>query len=91
MKITKTGTPSKRRLTLIDIPYIGGEVVKVGNKVYLYPITNEYILNYPNHETHTIFVDLETGELVPLNDDQECSLIQDAEFKYNDDNLIEWV
>ena len=91
MKITKTGTPSKKRLTIIDIPYEGGEVVKVGDKVYLYPIIHKYVLDYSGYETHTIFVDLANGELVPLSNDQECSLIQDAEFKYNDDNLIEWV
>ena len=91
MKVTKTGTPSKKRLTIIDIPYEGGEVIKVGDKVYLYPFTHNYLLNYSGFKDHTIFVDLATGELVPLSDDQECSLIQDAEFKYNDDNLIEWV
>ena len=91
MKITKTGTPSKKRLTIKDIPYEGGEVVNVGDKVYLYLLTHKYTLDYSDYETHTIFVDLESGELVPLSNDQECGLIQDAEFKYNNDNLIEWV
>lgn len=91
MKVTKTGTPSKRRLTLNDIPRKGGEVVEVGGKVYLYPITDEYGFDYPGYETHTIFVDLISGELVWLRDDQECYLIKDAEFKYNNDNLTEWV
>lgn len=91
MKIVKTGTPSKKRLTLKDIPYEGGEVVKVGDKVYLYPVARKCDIRYSNYETHSIFVDLASGELVPLNDDQECSLIQDAEFKYNNDNLTEWV
>ena len=91
MKITKTGTPSKKRLTIKDIPYEGGEVVEVGDKVYLYPNTHKYTLDYSDYETHTIFVDSASGELVPLSNNQECSLIQDAEFKYNNDNLIEWV
>ena len=91
MKIKKMGTPSKRRLTIKDIPYEGGEVVEVCEKVYLYLLTHKYTLDYQDYETHTIFVDLATGELVPLSNDQECSLIQDAEFKYNNDNLIEWV
>ena len=95
MKITKTGTPSKKRLTLKDIPYEGGEVVEVCGKVYLYPITvaNAEMceINYSSYETHTIFIDLASGELTPLRDDQECSLIKDAEFRYNNNNLIEWV
>ena len=91
MKITNTGTPSKRRLTLYDIPYEGGEVIEVGGRVYLYPIANDCKIDYPEYETHTIFVDLANGELVPLRDDSECRLIKDAEFKYNNDNLIEWV
>lgn len=91
MKITKTNTPSKRRLTLNDIDFEGGEVVEVGGKVYLYPVANMCELNYSGYETHTIFVDLMSGELIPLMDDLECSLIRDAEFKYNNDNLSEWV
>ena len=95
MKITKIGTPSKKRLTIEDIPYEGGEVVEVCGKVYLYPITvanaEMYEINYSSYETHTIFIDLASGELTPLRNDQECSLIKDAEFKYNNDNLIEWV
>lgn len=91
MKVTKTGTPPKRRLTLDDIPRRGGEVVEVGGRVYLYPIYSECDIDYPGYETHTVFVDLMSGEFVPLRDDQECRLIKDAEFKYNSDNLIEWV
>ena len=48
-------------------------------------------IDYPGYETHTVFVDLISGEFVPLRDDQECRLIKDVEFKYNADNLIEWV
>lgn len=93
MKITKTGTPSKRRLTLNDIPFEGGEVVEVCGKVYLYPIAYAEVceIDYSGYETHGIFIDLTSGKLVPLRNDQECSLIKDAEFKYNNDNLIEWV
>ena len=91
MKVTKTGTPSKRRLTLNDILREGGEVVEVGGRVYLYPIASECDVDYSGNETYTVFVDLISGELVPLRDDQECSLIKNAEFKYNNDNLIEWV
>ena len=91
MKITKTGTPSKRRLTLNDIPRRGGEVVEVGGRVYLLPIAEECDLDYAGYDTHSIFVDLATGELVPLRDDCECRLIKDAEFKYNNDNMTEWV
>ena len=91
MKITKTGTPSKRRLTLDDIPRRGGEVVEVGGRVYLYPIAKECEIDYPGYETHTIFVDLMSGKLISLKDNCECRLIEDAEFKYNADNLIEWV
>lgn len=91
MKVTKTGTPSKRRLTINDIPCEGGEVIEVGGRVYLYPIANDCEIDYPGYETHTVFIDLANGELVPLRDDSECRLIKDAEFKYNNDNLIEWV
>jgi hypothetical protein len=91
MKITKTGTPSKRRLTLNDITFGGGEVVEVGGRVYLYPISGECEIEYSGYETHTVFIDLANGELVPLRDDQECYLIKDVEFKYNADNLVEWV
>ena len=91
MKVTKTGTPSKRRFTLNDIPHEGGEVVEVEGRVYLYPIANDCDIDYPDSETYTVFVDLISGELVPLRDDQECYLIKDAEFKYNNDNLTEWV
>ena len=91
MKITKTGTSSKRRLTINDIPCDGGEVIEVGGRVYLYPIVNDYEIDYPGYEMHTVFIDLANGELVPLRDDSECRLIKDAELKYNNDNLIEWV
>lgn len=91
MKVTKTGTPSKRRLTLDDVSRRGGEVVEVGGRVYLYPIAHECEIDYPGYNTQSIFVDLESGELVPLRDNCECRLIKDAEFKYNADNLIEWV
>ena len=91
MKVTKTGTPLKRRLTLDDIPRRGGEVVEVGGRVYLYPIANECEIDDREYDTHSIFVDLMSGELVTLLDSSECRLIKDAEFKYNADNLSEWV
>ena len=91
MKVTKTGTPSKTRLTLSNICCRGGEVDEVGGRIYLYPIAGECEIDYPGYETHTVFVDLANGELVPLRDDCECRLIKDAEFKYNNDNLTEWV
>lgn len=47
MKVTKTNTPFKRRLTLSDIPCSGGEVVEVGSRVYLYPIAHECEIDYP--------------------------------------------
>ena len=94
MKITKISPPSKRRLTIEDISFVGGEVIEVGGKVYLFPVEEDCeftYAGYAGHTTHTIFVDLENGKLISLKDDCECRLIKDAEFKYDNDNTIEWV
>lgn len=91
MKITKTSPPSKRKLTIEDISFVGGEVIEVCGKVYLFPIEEDCTLDYIGYETHTIFVDLESGKLISLKNNCECRLIEDAEFKYNNDNTIEWV
>lgn len=91
MKITKTGTSSKKRLTIEDITFWGGEVIEVGGKVYLYPVEEDCEIDYAGHATHTIFVDLESGKLTSIRDNCECRLIEDAEFRYNNDNAIEWV
>lgn len=91
MKVTKTNTSSKKRLTIEDISFVGGEVIEVGGKVYLFPIEEDCEFNYAGYGTHTIFVDLESGKLISLKDNCECRLIKDAEFKYNADNLVEWV
>lgn len=91
MKVTKTGTPSKKRLTIEDISFIGGEVIEVRGRIYLFPVEKDCGFDYNYYDNDIVFIDLENGETTALESTSECRLIKDAEFKYNNDNLTEWV
>ena len=91
MKVTELCS-SRKRLTIADIDFNGGEVIIVNGKGYLYIFEEDVGLNFNEftYNKYTAFAELETGGLVALPDNSPCLLVQNAELVYNRTDLKEW-
>ena len=93
MKVTELHpSKGKKRLTIADICFNGGEVVIINGEGYLYIVEEDVGLNLSvfNRSECTAFAKLETGELTVFPDETPCSLVSDAELRYERTMLKDW-
>ena len=93
MKVTELHpSKGKKRLTIEDICFNGGEVVIINGEGYLYIVEEDVRLDFSvfNRNDCTAFAKLETGELTVFRDETPCSLVSDAELRYERTMLKDW-
>ena len=93
MKVTELHpSKGKKRLTIADICFNGGEVVIINGEGYLYIVEKDIGFNFSMFDISecTAFAKLETGELTVFPDKTPCSLVSDAELKYERTMLKDW-